>query len=309
MNPFPGHVSLYNPDLVALYDRFTVTGDSIASGVGDDGVDVIVDIRTAYNLEVNSGIGLYENRRLDERFAIGGQSAWTHFGQYWAALTGRRSIWSSYAKSSSSISKDTWKYHWDYSHVEWLGEVLGGHMLVEPAGSQYAEVEATWETYMPQQYRGKKYLIYAGGSFDAGALRSGLVTEKHVTDKLIQSFEWWRDNRGYDDMLIVESGVIGQTEAEVLADQTSPTGRDMEGLRRAQNAACAHDRIHNIFAHAADPGDPFNTLTVDANGLWVSGHENFDASGHYSGAMSKAIGKTAAHNLAVIEDYISGEVI
>lgn len=303
----------WNPDVITPFDRFVVTGDSIPAGVGDDGVPVMVPERTAYNLYIDplagGGAGIYGFEQMDESNAIGGQAAWTHFGQRWSELTGRRSIWSSYAKSSSSIMKASSKYHWDYEFLEWLSVQDGGHMLKEPAGNVYTETEGLLGRMFTADAIEKRYVIYAGGSFDAGALRAGVVTKQQITDKLIETFEWWRDSYGYDKLLIIESGVIGQTAQEVAANQANPTGKDMVGLREAQNDACDNLNIVNVYSHAADPGDPFNTLAVTEEGYWESGHYNYDANGHYHGEMNAAIGKTAAYNLAVIEGYIEGSII
>lgn len=301
------HLSAYNPSKLFTVDQFTITGDSIAVGAGESGQTEVVPFEVAWSVYSNLGSNVSVIKPLDETNAIGGDSAWVYFAEDFFDLTGRRSVWDAYATSGSAITRtSTANSHWDYEFPTWNAED-GGHRLFDPDGNQVAEAKSLIQRGTDALTFDKKYLIYAGGSYDARALTEGRVTKQHITDKLVEAFEWWRDNHGYHKMLIFESGVIGLTEAAADADQLS--NRDMIGLREAQNDACAHDDIINVYSHCAAAGDPFNTITSDANGRWASGHQNKDEGGHYHADMAEIMGRTAAWNLAVTEGYVEGSII
>lgn len=281
----------HNPAGINHCIWFVGMGDSILAGIGGgDGSSVSGGAWSFYVTNAVTSIG----KLTKGQNAIGGYSSVVALAERLREQTGWCSVFTMISKSSTSGVYESWegrtpKYHWDVGHDD-------GNML------QIVDGVTDRSTILPLSKAAidrcpgidvqKTYLLWAGGSFDAAGIIDGIVTQADITNRMIDLKNWTKTNYGADGMFFYESSSLGSTLAEAVLDQE--TTRDMVGLRTAQNAAATADaEIWNVYPHAADPGTPFNTLAVNADGTWREGHSLHDGA-HYSEAMQTCIGYTAA---------------
>ena len=135
----------------------------------------------------------------------------------------------------------------------------------------------------------KKILIHFDGYTEvSSAFQLGTVTQQEVIDYYGAMYSYWNENFGFQKLIIIPPGFVGNSEADYLAET-----RRWDLARAAAQAACNGTTIIN----GCDWLDEFSPLVVDANGGHVSGAYKYDLS-HYDGATNKAIGRTVAETLA-----------
>ena len=91
------------------------------------------------------------------------------------------------------------------------------------------------------------------------------------------------------------AGAWGLSRAEVRAAQFS--------------VAAMRPDTHIILNAAKEQGDPFNTMTLDANGDWASGFVFGPDGQHYLAPSYQVMGHTGAWNAAVHLGFASGPLI
>ena len=298
MSRYRNYIRRIHPECFVDVDYYHVTGDSIASGAGFESEPAMVTEGVAWQAYAprSPGTGQRLVRRLKQELGIGGRSAHVFFAERMFELTGRRSVFSSYALGSTAITYQARPdRHLDYAHLEY-SEEKGGHLMLSGLKADLPRTNALVVERSPGFNVQNNYLLFAGGSYDALALYRGIISKSDITRKLVEAKTWWAENYGVSKMLIFESGIRGMTPEYCKNDQE--TKCDMIGLREAQNDACLADPdIINVYPHAASPGEPFNTIETNADGTWKNGSQRYD-NAHYSAAMNEMIGKTAAVNFA-----------
>lgn len=134
-----------------------------------------------------------------------------------------------------------------------------------------------------------KILIHFDGYTEvASGFESATCTEQEVIDFYADMYSYWQTNWGFEKLIVIPPGFVGDDEADYLADT-----RRWDLARAAAQAACNGTTIIN----GCDWLDEFAPLVVDGNGDHISGTAKSDGS-HYDGATNNAIGRTVAETLA-----------
>jgi hypothetical protein len=135
---------------------------------------------------------------------------------------------------------------------------------------------------------------WAHGEAEAPHLLSGTVTTAQYTAGL-QSHWDYRKSEGFELMVVHEHGRKGLDGTEVTANEP------MNILVREAQANFVAANADVIWGSQASKET--SVLTVDANGVWVSGFDYFTDDGgvHWTGPAQNAIGRLAAERVAAHE--------
>lgn len=141
---------------------------------------------------------------------------------------------------------------------------------------------------------GYRFYIWAQGEAEAQSMATPGVTAANYTAAMQRMWDWLKETHRFNYMGVLGLGRRGDDETEVTSNEPGHSA-----IRQAQIDFVDDnpDDVFLLFANAHDLGSPFNTFTVDGNGLWTAGAEYADGV-HWTGEYSNAMGRYAARQLA-----------
>lgn len=224
---------------------------------------------------------------------FGQSNGWVKWAQEWYDQTGRRSIWGRFAVAGQqlcSISNPAAAQQWS---IEDMSKSLVGDYVYET--DQYTRRQLIHHifdaiTYNPRFTLGNVYVIWVQGEQDANLNATGIAAAYET--QLDALFTFCKSEWNVSNFFIVELGRKGVDSSDVASNETV-----YQLIRDAQNAvAASRSDTFMVFDGCKEEGTPFNTMTVDGSGYWVSGFDYQDDGVHYETAAYYTLGKTAAKN-------------
>lgn len=294
----------YHPDLIRTCDTFLVMGQSNAGATQENTTDVVVtddgvaftilrEPQPQYKLQ-----GPLQNGASNSTF-IGRSAPWPAFAQEWFDITGRKSLWSNTAFAGTPLHPDGLpdaSRHW--ATTPYATSMVGGSEASEEKPRDQIITDAVQVVDLHPRYdRGLTIGIWVGGEADGPRLFNGFLTQQDWENEFNLLIDKLKALWGMHYMLVYAMGREGTTSQEVDDNETD---EGMLAVRNAQiNVANSRSDTFIILDAAKEKGSPFNTLTVDGNGYWVSGWEYLVDGVHYTPPSYKTMGKTGARNAAL----------
>lgn len=230
---------------------------------------------------------------------IGKASPGMWFAEEWKRITNQTPIITNFSFSGQSLApysggSSGTRY---FAPQDEVGTAAGQESAFVPFGEYFRRVKDTMRYSAEFDIKRNIGFIFQGEA-DASAFNAGLDMSQ---EKYVRYAHSWlnalRVRAAIDTFAVVIPGFNGLTESEALANQA---GFDVVRSAWLQ-VISERDDTYSVFPHLDLP-EPFavNSLVVDDDGAWVSGVEKNGTNGsnHYSVKMYKAIGITAARNLA-----------
>lgn len=286
----------HNPTAIKPYIWLVGLGDSILAGVAATSPasdDLAVGKGVGYSFYVNNEVSLIGRIQKGQN-GLAGYSSLPALAQRLFDETGWRVAATFMPKAATSGVYESWgdkqpRYHWDVDHSD-------GNMLTRIDGTLDRSTILPMSKAAIDRCPGidvqRTFVLWAGGSFDAGGITEGLIVQQDITDKLIALKDWAKVNIGADGMFFYESCVIGDGQTE--AEATQANDNDIDGLRAAQLSAEAADpEIWCVYRQPDNDTDLYAAFAVNGDGTVDVGYQLHDGV-HWSQAMQDAVGRTAA---------------
>ena len=144
-----------------------------------------------------------------------------------------------------------------------------------------------------------------GMSEDGPRITSDPTVATQITANYRAMFDFFAERVGASRLYLMLPTIQGAN----ITEASSKEAEYEKAAARSAFRAAENDNIFVMFGAVTDPGTPYGTLTVDANGLWQSGIEFRSDGVHWSEAFADCVGRTSAHNVLVREGRISGSYI
>ena len=280
-------------------------GDSLLTAPGGDPHDGLDLSGIAWEAYGSNEIRIC--KPLSKNVAGGRVSPWSLLYGWAEGLWefgGIRCVVSSWGAGGTGVLRESRPIQWDFRlpmsgnlmvETDYNGEDRS--LIVDYTLDDLADITGISITHVRPIWRD-------GMTEDGPKVANGDFSASLLTDNCRAMFEWCRDTFGADRLYVLPAGYLGldaTEQAQYEIDLALPACR-------AAIAAADDGEVIMPMTELHHAGTPFNTLTVDEDGLWVSGGELVEY-GHPSEAWNHCIGKTAAWNALIREGLAEGDLV